>query len=146
MNCWRCPRWLKMCNKMLMKSWWHFLKTKHGFWPMNFFWFHFRLIWVTFLAQRIWCWCTAQQSLWKKRWSKSWKNWIQIKHLNWIISSIDFWKFVKMIWSTYWHHFFKYALIENIISKHIKKTTQWFCVNLIKTIMMLWKYNVQLFY
>ena len=26
----------------------------------------------------------------KKKWSKSWKNWIQIKHLNWTISSIDF--------------------------------------------------------
>ena len=59
----------------------------------------------------------------KKKWSKSWKNWIQIKHLNWMILSINFWKFVKMIWSTCWHYFFKHALIKNIISKHIKKTT-----------------------
>ena len=81
----------------------------------------------------------------KKKWLKSWKNWIQTKHLNQMISSIDFWKLAKMIWSMCWHYFFKCALIKSIISKHIKKTTQWFCVNLIKTIMILWKHNVQLF-
>ena len=60
-------------------------------------------------------------------------------------SSIDFWKLAKMVWSTCWHHFFKCALIKNIISKHIKKTTQWFCVNLIKTIMMLWNMTFNCF-
>ena len=66
MNCQKCSRWLKTCRKMLTKNWQHFLNTKHGFWSMNFFRFHFRLIWVIFLAQRIWCWCITQQSLQKK--------------------------------------------------------------------------------
>ena len=145
MNCWRCPRWLEACRKALTKNWQRSLKTKHGFWPMNFFRLHPRRTWVTFLAQRIRCWCTVQQSLWKKRGSRSWKNWIQTKRLNWMILSIDFWKLGKMAWSACWHHFFRRALVENIISRHIKKTTQWFCVNLIKTIMVLWKHNVQLF-
>ena len=105
MNCWKCPRWLKTCKKILTKNWQHFLKTKHDFWSINFFRFHSRLIWVTFLAQCIQCWCTVQQSL-QKKWLKSWKNWIQIKHLNWMTTSIDFWKLVKMIWSMCWHHFF----------------------------------------
>ena len=66
MNCQKCPHWLKTRKKTFTKNWQHFLKTKHGFWLINFFRLHSRLIWVTFLTQRIWCWCTVQQSLWKK--------------------------------------------------------------------------------
>ena len=95
MNYWKCPRWFKTRKKTLTENWWYFLKTKYDFWLMNFFRFYFRLTWVTSLTQRIWCWCTAQQSLLKKKWSKSWKNWIQIKHLNWTTSSIDFWNLWK---------------------------------------------------
>ena len=43
MNCRKCPRWFKTCRKALTKNWQHFLKTKHGFWLMNFFRFHLRL-------------------------------------------------------------------------------------------------------
>ena len=57
MNCWKHARWLKMRRKALIKNWQRFLKTKHGFWSMNFFRHHFRPIWVTFLARRICCWC-----------------------------------------------------------------------------------------
>ena len=67
MNCWKCSHWLKARKKTLTINWQHFLKTKHGFWSMNFFRLHSQLTWMTFLAQRIWCWCTAQQSLWKKK-------------------------------------------------------------------------------
>ena len=59
MNCRICPCWLNARRKVLMKNWQHSLKTKNDFWLMNFFWFHFRLIWITFSAQRICCRCTV---------------------------------------------------------------------------------------
>ena len=90
MNCRRCPRWLEACREVLAKNWQHSLKTKHGFWSMNFFRLHLRLTWATFPAQRIWCWCTAQQSLWKRRWSKPWKNWIRTRRLDRTTSPIGF--------------------------------------------------------